>query len=103
SPSHPSRAGWSRALRAPRRGTPMRALIRMRTLAAACALLLLIAGTAAATRRPSELLPNMPDPEPPMVGDPDDSQGLIVIQLPYGILILRLKTQLALPTPSRSA
>ena len=55
----------------------MRALTRMRTVAAACALLLVVAGTAAAT--PVERWidrPGTPDPQPPMVGDPDTGHDM---------------------------
>ena len=69
----------------------MRALIRMRTLAAVCALLLMIAGTAAAGPRVRFDRPGQPDvPDPPMVGDPDDSQGLVVIPVPFGIVVIRV-------------
>ena len=57
----------------------MRALIRMRTLAAACALLLMIAGTAAAGPRVRFDRPGQPDvPDPPMVGEPDTGNNLII-------------------------
>lgn len=56
----------------------MRALTRMRTLAAACALLLVIAGTAAANApgRPIDR-PDSPPPSPTEVGEPDTGQGLV--------------------------
>ena len=71
----------------------MRALTRMRMLAAVCALLLMLAGTAMA-RLPGSPIDQggTPPVNPPMVGDPDDSQGLVVIPTPYGIFILRLST-----------
>ena len=55
----------------------MRALTRMRTLAAACALLLVIAGMAAAgvPGRPIDR-PESPPPSPTEVGEPDTGQGL---------------------------
>ena len=69
----------------------MRALIRMRTLAAACALLLFVSGTAMAgwASKPMDR-PGTPDP-PPMVGDPDDPQGLpMAVFAPWGYMTLRV-------------
>jgi len=56
----------------------MRALTRMRTLAAACALLLVIAGTAAAwdPTRPIDRT-DSPPPEPTATGEPDMGHGLV--------------------------
>ena len=70
----------------------MRALTRMRTLAAACALLLFVAGTAAAwaPTRPIDR-PDSPDPNPPMVGDPDSGQSMPVPLVIGGhVFLLRL-------------
>ena len=55
----------------------MRALTRMRTLAAACALLLFVAGMAAAggQYRPIDRS-EVPLPQPTEVGEPDTGQGL---------------------------
>lgn len=57
----------------------MRALTRMRTLAAACALLLMIAGTAVAGApgRPIDR-PDSPPPQPTEVGEPDAGHNLTV-------------------------
>jgi hypothetical protein len=71
----------------------MRALTRMRTLAAACALLLFVTGMAAAG---SPLRPidrgEGPDPRPPMVGDPDDPQGLTLgVWMPWGYVTFRIR------------
>ena len=57
----------------------MRALTRMRSLAAACALLLVVAGSAAAwvPGRPIDR-GGSPTADPPMVGDPDDPSGMPV-------------------------
>jgi ABC-type sugar transport system substrate-binding protein len=56
----------------------MRALTRMRTLAAACALLLFVSGMAAAwaPERPIDRT-DSPPPSPTEVGDPDTGQGLV--------------------------
>src|SRR5436190_20226770 len=56
----------------------MRALTRMRTLAAACALLLVVAGTAAAGApgRPIDQ-PEGPPPQPTETGEPDMGHGLV--------------------------
>ena len=92
----------------------MRALTRMRTLAAACALLLFVSGTAMAG--PGNRFidkPGAPDP-PPMVGDPDEPGGssitvvilnrVFILQLPHG-MTLRLGTAqstLATKSPRRT-
>jgi hypothetical protein len=57
----------------------MRALTRMRSLAAACALLLVVAGSAAAwvPGRPIDR-GGSPTADPPMVGDPDSGQSMPV-------------------------
>ena len=82
----------------------MRALIRMRTLAAACALLLMIAGTAAAGPRVRFDRPGQPDvPDPPMVGDPDQPTGnLVAIYAPW-ILIFRIPVSWMRTTPTSAA
>src|SRR5690349_20111761 len=71
----------------------MTALTRTRTLAAACALLFVVAGTTTAgpidrfidrTGIPEE-------PQRPMVGDPDDPQGLpMAVFAPWGYMTLRV-------------
>ena len=71
----------------------MRALTRMRTLAAACALLLVIAGTATAGGLTGRQIDRggVPDPPPPMVGDPDDPQGRpMAIVTPWGYMTLQV-------------
>jgi len=84
----------------------MRALTRMRTLAAACALLLFVSGTAAAWA-PTRPIDRTDSPPPPMVGDPDDPQGLTLgFQMPWGYVQFRLGVEhlrlLGLAPPIRS-
>jgi hypothetical protein len=61
----------------------MRALIRMRLLAAVCALLLMFASNAhaGAPIRPIDRPDGGPEPGPVLVGDPDEPGGLIPIPI----------------------
>jgi hypothetical protein len=60
----------------------MRALTRMRLLAAACALLLTFASTArSSTPKPIDRPDSPPDPPPVQVGDPDQPPSLVTIPL----------------------
>jgi hypothetical protein len=71
----------------------MRALTRMRLLAAACALLLTFASTArATTSRPIDRPDGPPEPTPVQVGDPDNGHDLIVILFGGRVFMLRLPT-----------
>ena len=88
----------------------MRALTRMRTLAAACALLLFVSGMAAAGRPglPIDKTGQPENPSPPMVGDPDDPMGLpLAITTPWGVFWFRLNATalkyLGLPAPRLGA
>ena len=57
----------------------MRALTRMRTLAAACALLLFVSGMVAAGPLDRQIdRPGTGEQRPPMVGDPDSGQSMPV-------------------------
>ena len=74
----------------------MRALTRMRTLAAACALLLVIAGMAAANApgRPIDR-PEGPPPSPTEVGDPDAGHDMpIAVVIGGHVFIWRLPIML---------
>jgi len=69
----------------------MRALTRMRTLAAVCALLLMLAGTAAAglPGKPIDR-PGDPPSGPPQVGDPDQpTGGSIVVVIGDWVVVFR--------------
>jgi len=69
----------------------MRALTRMRTLAAACALLLFVAGTAAAGWSDRQIdRPGQPETKPPMVGDPDQPTGGMVAVVGYWTFVIRI-------------
>ena len=82
----------------------MRALTRMRTLAAACALLLFVSGMAAAGRPglPIDKTGQPENPQPPMVGDPDQPPNLplligghvFLVRVPAGMArpVIRLLT-----------
>ena len=76
----------------------MRALTRMRTLAAACALLLFVSGMAAAWA-PERPIDRTDSPPPPMVGDPDEPGGsrLTTIVIFGSVFIVRLPAVLNLP------
>src|SRR5436190_396853 len=69
----------------------MRALTRMRSLAAACALLLVVAGTAAAGApgRPIDR-PDSPPPQPAEVGDPDQPPNMFPVLIAGRIYLFRL-------------
>lgn len=75
----------------------MRALTRMRTLAAACALLLFVSGTAAAFDKQIDRSGGPPLQTPTEVGDPDTGNGLVYFRQ------LFLATQLSNPWLSRIA
>ena len=67
----------------------MRALTRMRPLAAACALLLFVAGMAAAGPLDRQIdRSGQPDPKPPMVGDPDQPTGNMVFLFNYWMIVV---------------
>jgi|SRR6185369_11743681 hypothetical protein len=69
----------------------MRALTRMRTLAAACALLLFVSGMATAGLGDRVIdRPGTPDPMPPMVGDPDQPTGGMVLIVGSWVIVLRV-------------
>jgi hypothetical protein len=67
----------------------MRALTRMRTLAAACALLLVVSGTAMAGLG-NRFIDRTGLPEsPPMVGDPDQPTNGMIVIYQYWLAALR--------------
>jgi hypothetical protein len=71
----------------------MRALTRMRTLAAACALLLFVTGMAAANLHDRQIdRSGTPEPKPPMVGDPDQPTGNIVAIYGYWFVVFHIPT-----------
>ena len=81
----------------------MRALTRMRTLAAACALLLFVSGMATAGLGDRVIdRPGTQDPMPPMVGDPDQPPNMplligghvFLVRVPAGMArpVIRLLT-----------
>ena len=72
----------------------MRALTRMRTLAAACALLLFVSGMAAAWA-PTRPIDRTDSPPPPMVGDPDQPTGGMVAIYGYWFVFLRVPSSWA--------
>ena len=93
----------------------MRALTRMRSLAAACALLLVVAGSAAAwvPGRPIDR-GGSPTADPPMVGDPDQPPNMpmpiiflgrvYLLRLPAGMMrpLLNLNPSVRSSLPVRS-
>jgi hypothetical protein len=91
----------------------MRALTRMRTLAAACALLLFVSGTAMAGLG-NRFIDRPGTPEPPMVGDPDEPGGgsvtvvilnrVVILQLPHGMTLRwgTVQSTLAAKSPRRT-
>lgn len=85
----------------------MRSLVRTRTLTALCALLLVFASIAHAgvPGRPIDRPGGPPDPDPTMVGDPDDGQGhIVIIVTPWRAFSLRLSwMRPAYLSPSRAA
>ena len=68
----------------------MRALTRMRTLAAACALLLFVAGTVAAWEPTRPIDRTDSPPQPPMVGDPDQPPNMFPVLVAGRIYLFRL-------------
>jgi len=76
----------------------MRALTRMRTLAAVCALLLTLAGTATAgiPGKPIDR-PDPPENKPPMVGDPDEPPSFVSLVILNRVMIFRLRGGISLP------
>ena len=70
----------------------MRSLIRTRTLAALCALLLVFASLANANApaRPIDRPEGPPELDPTMVGDPDAGQEIITFAFQGRILLIRL-------------
>lgn len=69
----------------------MRALTRMRTLAAACALLLFVSGTAMAG--PGNRFidrPGTPEPSTPMVGDPDSGNEIVALFFGRWLITVRV-------------
>src|SRR5262245_55668671 len=79
----------------------MRALIRMRTLAAACALLLFVSGTAMAGWADRPIDRSGGAPPTTEAGDPDEPGGnrLTAIVFLGRVFILRLPAGLVLPRP----
>jgi hypothetical protein len=67
----------------------MRALTRMRTLAAACALLLFVSGTAMAGLG-NRFIDRPGTPEPPMVGDPDTGNEIVALFLGPWLITVRV-------------
>ena len=70
----------------------MRSLIRTRTLAALCALLLMFASLASANipSRPIDRPEGPPDPDPSAIGEPDLGHEIITVVYQGKVLVLRV-------------